>query len=37
MRMELSHSVKTDLVPNAGNIIELIEHIASTIKANVSY
>ena len=35
--MELSESAKTCLVPNAGNIIELIERIASMIKANVSH
>lgn len=35
--MELFDSVKTDLVPDTGNIIELIEHIASMIKANVSH
>ena len=33
--MELFHSVKTDLVPDTGNTIELIEHVASMIKANV--
>ena len=35
--MELSDSLKTDLVPNAGNTIEVIEHITSMIKANISY
>ena len=35
--MELFDTVKTDLVPNAGNAIELIEHIASMIKANMSH
>jgi hypothetical protein len=29
--------VKTDLVPNTGNIIEMIEHITSMIKANISH
>ena len=35
--MELSDSVKTDLVPNTGNTIEMIEHITSMIKANISH
>lgn len=35
--MELSDSVKTCLVPNAGNIIELIEHITSMIKTDISH
>ena len=33
--MELFHSVKTDLVPDAGNTLEVIEHITSMIKANI--
>ena len=33
--MELSGSVKTDLVPNTGDIIEMIKHITSMIKANI--
>ena len=35
--MELSDSVKTDLVPNAGDTIKMIEHITSMIKANISH
>ena len=35
--MKLSHSVKTDLVPNAGNTLEVIEHITSMIKANIPH
>ena len=34
MRRELFDSVKTDLVPNARNTLEMIEHITSMIKAN---
>jgi hypothetical protein len=30
--MELSDSVKTNLVPDTGNIIQRMEHIASMIK-----
>ena len=37
MRIELSDSLKTDLVPNAGNTTEVIEHITSMIKANISH
>jgi hypothetical protein len=35
--MGLFPSVKTDLVPDTGNPIEMIEHVASMIKANVSH
>lgn len=35
--MKLSDSVKTDLVPDAGNTIEVIERITSMIKANISH
>ena len=35
--MKLSESVKTDLVPNAGNTLEVIENITSMIKANIPY
>lgn len=35
--MKLSHSVKTDLIPDTGNTLELIEHITSMIKANISH
>ncbi len=35
--MELSDSVKTESVPNAGNTIEVIQRITSMIKANVYY
>ena len=34
---DYSHCVKTDLVPDTGNPIEMIEHVASMIKANVSH
>jgi hypothetical protein len=30
-------SVKTGLVPNAGDTIEVIEHVTSMIKANISH
>jgi len=33
--MGLSHSVKTDLMPDTGNPFEVIEHITSMIKANI--
>jgi len=33
--MGLSHSVKTDLMPDTGNTLEMIEHITSMIKANI--
>jgi hypothetical protein len=35
--MGLFPGVKTDLVPNAGNTLEVIEHITSMIKANISH
>ena len=35
--MKLADSVKTNLVPNAGDTIEVIEHITSMIKANISH
>ena len=35
--MGLFHCVKTDLVPGTGNPIEMIEHVASMIKANLSH
>ena len=35
--MKLSESVKTDLVPNAGNTLEVIEDITSMIKANIHH
>jgi hypothetical protein len=35
--MGLSHSLKTDLMPDAGNTLEVIEHITSMIKANISH
>ena len=35
--MGLSHSVKTDLMPDTGNTLEVIEHITSMIKANIPH
>lgn len=35
--MGLSHSVKTDRMPDTGNTLEVIEHITSMLKAKIPH